>query len=65
MKLANQETIFATSDGFKKFKLETCSTGNVDREYMTFNFVVVIAMENLRVEVNQVNDIKTYLEQDP
>ena len=37
---------------FKKFKLETCCTGSVDHEYITFNFVVAIAMEKLRVEVN-------------
>ena len=30
-----------------------------------FSFVVAMAMEKLRVEVNWVNDIKTYLEEDP
>ena len=52
MKLANQEITFAKIDGFEKFKLKTCSTGSVDHEYMTFNFVVAIAMKKLRVEVN-------------
>ena len=46
MKLANWEIIFAKIDGFKKFKLETCSTGSVDHKYMTFNFVVAIVMRN-------------------
>ena len=52
MKLANKEIIFAKIDGFEKFKLEICSMGSIDHKYMTFNFVVAIVMEKLRVEVN-------------
>ena len=38
--------------------------GSIDHEYMTFSFVVAMVMEKLRVEVNKVNDIETYLEED-
>ena len=38
--------------------------GSVDHKYVTFSFVVAMVMEKLRVEVNYVNDIETYLEED-
>ena len=61
----NWDTIFEKVWEFVYFKSETGCTDCEELENINQWNVVIIVMELLRIENNQVNDIETYLEQDP